>query len=160
MIAYKKGGGNKPEKYDTNGGEYVSNDSSGKPTKDEEIKELGRKYDENPKAFADSLKIKIDKPKYIEKKVETDIKVTPAEYRIIQSQVMNKVATRKAKGKRSKFNTYIRTANNSYEIKINGFNFRIIAKYDIEKNYDILNAWSIDDDWKTKNFNKKNERIG
>ncbi|MBO6263842.1 MAG: hypothetical protein J6N93_06210 [Clostridia bacterium] len=141
MIAYKKGGGNKPEKYDTNGGEYVSNDSSGKPTKDEEIKELGRKYDENPKAFADSLKIKIDKPKYIEKKVETDIKVTPAEYRIIQSQVMDKVANGKAKGNKLNNSFGVRTANNYYRIKTTGYDFKIVEKFDIEKDFEFLNSW-------------------
>lgn len=115
-------------------------------TRAEKLKALERKYEDDPKAFADSLKREITEPKYIEKKVEAVVKVSPAEYRIIQSQVMDKVAARKAKGKRTKFNTYIRTANNSYKVKINGFNFKIITKYDIEKDYYILNAWSIDDD--------------
>lgn len=144
-MAEKMGAGGRPQEYNEDNGRY-GNGSSGKPTQEEKLKALERKYEDDPKAFADNLKREITEPKYIEKKVEAVVKVSPAEYRIIQSQVMDKVAARKAKGKKTKFNTYIRTANNSYKVKINGFNFKIITKYDIEKDYYILNAWSIDDD--------------
>lgn len=74
-------------------------------------------------------------------KKQNAIKVSTSEYGIIKSAVTDKVAKWKAKKQKPKKEFFVRTANKCYRVSCNGYDFRIIAQFDIEQDFEILNKW-------------------